>query len=106
MADNDFLRSIQQQVENEYLAKEKIYNQIRETGEEAPAKILSMMDRGESAWVISRPCCDSTWKPSRRIILPSAPRHRTLYPIYRVTKVLYCGHRLLCVQLTINLIIG
>ena len=56
MADNDFLRSIQQQVENEYLAKEKIYNQIRETGEEAPAKILSMMDRGESTWVISRPC--------------------------------------------------
>ena len=46
MDDDDFLRSIQQQVENEYLTKEQIYNQIRETGEEAPAKILSMMDRG------------------------------------------------------------
>jgi len=46
MNDNDFLRSIQNQVENEFLAKEQIYNQIRQTGEEAPAKILSMMDMG------------------------------------------------------------
>ena len=46
MADNNFLKSIQQQVENEFLAKEQIYNQLRETGEEAPAKILSMMDTG------------------------------------------------------------
>ena len=46
MNDNNFLRSIQQQVENEFLAKEQIYDQLRETGEEAPAKILSMMDTG------------------------------------------------------------
>ena len=46
MTDNDYLRSIQQQVENEMLAQEQIYNQLRKTGEEAPAKILSMMDTG------------------------------------------------------------
>ena len=46
MDSNDYLNSIQQQVENEMLAKEQIYSQIRETGEEAPAKILSMMDTG------------------------------------------------------------
>ncbi|SRR6266487_106341 len=46
MNDNDFLRSIQNQVENELLEQEQIYTQIRKTGEEAPAKILSMMDTG------------------------------------------------------------
>src|SRR6185369_11642986 len=46
MTDNDYLNSIQKQVENEMLAQEKIYNELRKTGEEAPAKILSMMDTG------------------------------------------------------------
>ncbi len=46
MDSNDYLNSIQQQVENEMLAKEQLYSRIRETGEEAPAKILSMMDTG------------------------------------------------------------
>src|SRR6266498_239441 len=46
MNDNDFLRSIQNQVENEFLAQEQIYNEIRKTVEEASAKILSMMDTG------------------------------------------------------------
>jgi len=40
------LRSIKNQEENELLAQEQIYNQIRQTGEEAPAKIVSMMDTG------------------------------------------------------------
>jgi zinc-ribbon domain len=34
------------QIENKLLAQEKVYSQLRMTGEEAPAKILSMTDTG------------------------------------------------------------
>jgi len=34
------------QLENELRAQEQVYNQLRMTGEEAPAKILSMTDTG------------------------------------------------------------
>ena len=34
------------QLENKLRAQEQVYNQLRATGEEAPAKILSLMDTG------------------------------------------------------------
>jgi hypothetical protein len=43
---NDILGSLQQQMESTLLAKEQVYNRVRATGEQAPAKILSMMDTG------------------------------------------------------------
>jgi hypothetical protein len=43
---DDFLSQIQRQTETEFLAKEQVYNQLRQSGEEAPAVILSMMDTG------------------------------------------------------------
>ena len=46
MDDNDFLHSIQEDVQRSLLAKEQLYNAIRQSGVEAPAKILSVMDTG------------------------------------------------------------
>ena len=46
MKGNAFLRNIQQQVENDLLAQEQVNDQVRRTGQEAPAKILSMLDTG------------------------------------------------------------
>jgi hypothetical protein len=43
---DDILPGIQHQVQSTLLAQEQIYNQIRMTGEEAPATIISMMDTG------------------------------------------------------------
>ena len=83
MNDNDFLRSIQQQVENEFLAQEQIYSQIRKTGEEAPAKILSMMDTGvrigDNASMLRFNLEVFPKDPAH----PSAQRHRMPYPICR-----------------------
>jgi hypothetical protein len=43
---NVFLNRMQQQVEEKLLAQEQVYNQLRQTGVEAPATILNMMDTG------------------------------------------------------------
>jgi hypothetical protein len=43
---DDVLSGIQHQVQSTLLAQEQIYNQIRMTGEEAPAIIISLMDTG------------------------------------------------------------
>jgi len=43
---NKILSDMQQQVQSSLLAQEQLYNQIRQTGEEAPAKILNLMDTG------------------------------------------------------------
>ncbi len=46
MNNDDPLKAIQDQVTQELLAKEQVYNQLRQTGEEAPAIIQNMMDTG------------------------------------------------------------
>ncbi len=43
---NVFLKKIQQQLHEELLAQEQVYNQLRQTGVEAPAIILNIMDTG------------------------------------------------------------
>jgi hypothetical protein len=42
----DPLKAIQDQVQKELLAREQVYNRVRQTGEEAPAIIQNMMDTG------------------------------------------------------------
>ena len=43
---NAILGSIQQQVQSSLLMQEQVYERIRQTGEEAQAKVLNMMDTG------------------------------------------------------------
>jgi hypothetical protein len=43
---DDYLKGIQDQVESTLLAQEQVYNRLRQTGESARAKIISVMDTG------------------------------------------------------------